>query len=151
MRVMCHALFTKLSSLTKCPQVTPTKQEFLVSKVTRSSWALVAPKTELSTNNTPFAPGDPKLDLVDMGKAHDQPNAFFIIQNSGECLHILSPFPTLMANPVLFQGACFRMNMLFTIEIQFWTFEVTFIVVLGKVHWRWEVTALGDKSNAAQF
>ena len=41
--------------------------------------------------------------------------------------------------------------MLFTVEIQPWTFEVTFIVVLGKAQQRWEVTAEGDKSNAAQF
>lgn len=64
---------------------------------------------------------------------------------------MLSPPPTLTEGTALFERACFRTNTLFTVEIQFWTFEVTFIVVLGKVQWRWEVTVEGDKSNAAQF
>ena len=64
---------------------------------------------------------------------------------------MLSPPPTLTADTALFERACFRTNMLFTVEIQPWTFEVTFIVVLGKAQQRWEVTAEGDKSNAAQF
>lgn len=64
---------------------------------------------------------------------------------------MLSPPPILTADAALFEAACFRINKLFTVEIQFWTFEVTFIVVLGKVPWRWEVTAEGNKSNAAQF
>ena len=63
---------------------------------------------------------------------------------------MFSPPPTLTTDAVLFGRECFRINTFFTAEIQLWTFEVTFIVVLGKVQWRWEVTAEGDKSSAAQ-
>lgn len=64
---------------------------------------------------------------------------------------MLSPAPAPTADATLFERAHFRTNTLFTVEIQSRTFKVTFIVVLGKVQWRWEVTAEGDKSNAAQF
>lgn len=64
---------------------------------------------------------------------------------------MLSPPPALTTDAALFEGDCFRINTFFTVEIQLWTFEVTFIVVWGMVRWRWGVTAEGEKSDAAQF
>lgn len=52
------------------PRFPPTRQEFVVFKVTRSIGALVDPKTHLSTNNVPVASENPHGDFREMDKVN---------------------------------------------------------------------------------